>query len=116
MRIEFDVLGEIYLKKHRFRPFYPVFGRNLSIFYEISPEMSFFTEVASVVSFSDLFSLMRLMTLSKIAQSAKNNTTPRAQTKINCVTMTPINIIGRKSTKKSVVAKPKKSSSRRKIV
>jgi len=38
MKIEFGVLGEIYQKSYRFRPFYVVLGRNLLKTGWISPE------------------------------------------------------------------------------
>jgi hypothetical protein len=44
-------------------------------------------EVSALVDFSPFFSLIRLITLSNIAQSEKNATTPTTQTTNNSVTI-----------------------------
>ena len=73
--------GEIYPILHRFRLKYLLFGRNLLIFYEVSPESGSCGALSpSLLSLLRFFSLIFWTTLANIAQSTKNATTPMAQT------------------------------------
>ena len=80
-----SISGEICPILHRFRPKSVLFGRNLPLFYEISPETGLFGAF-SLSSSLRFFSLILCMILVNIAQSTKNATTPMTQTLINCTT------------------------------